>query len=176
MTLVINLFAAPGVGKSTTAAGLFYNLKSRGINAELTSEFAKQLTWDSRQHTLEDQIYVFGKQHNKLRMLLKDVDVVITDSPLLLGVVYSDAYPQFFKDTIWWAFEQFNNYNILLERTKAYNPKGRNQTLEESDAIQEKIVALTENILYLKTTGDPEGLDEILEIIVPQILWEKDYG
>lgn len=40
-TLVVNLFAQPGAGKSTGAAYLFYNLKCLGVNCEYVSEFAK---------------------------------------------------------------------------------------------------------------------------------------
>jgi adenylylsulfate kinase-like enzyme len=40
---VINLFGGPGTGKSTLAAALFTDLKMKGINAELVTEFAKDL-------------------------------------------------------------------------------------------------------------------------------------
>ena len=40
-TLVINLFGGPGCGKSTTMARLFADLKARGYNVEMVSEFAK---------------------------------------------------------------------------------------------------------------------------------------
>ena len=32
--------------------------------------------------------------------------------------------------------------NFLLKRTKAFNPAGRNQTEEESDALQRKIITM----------------------------------
>lgn len=44
--LVINLFGAPGAGKSTGAAIVFAELKKRGVNAELVTEFAKDKTWE----------------------------------------------------------------------------------------------------------------------------------
>ena len=40
-TIVVNLIGGPGSGKSTTAAGLFYNLKKLGINCEMALEYAK---------------------------------------------------------------------------------------------------------------------------------------
>ena len=46
LPIVINLFGAPGVGKSTAAAYLYHLLSSRGISTELVTEFAK----DSWQH------------------------------------------------------------------------------------------------------------------------------
>ena len=43
-TIVINLFGAPGAGKSTGAAYIFALLKMAGIEAELVTEFAKDIT------------------------------------------------------------------------------------------------------------------------------------
>ena len=40
-TIVVNLFGAPGAGKSTGAAYIFALLKMAGIEAELVTEFAK---------------------------------------------------------------------------------------------------------------------------------------
>ena len=39
--LVVNLTGAPGAGKSTGAAYVFSQLKMRGINCELVTEYAK---------------------------------------------------------------------------------------------------------------------------------------
>ena len=85
---VINLYCGPGGGKSTGAAKLFAHLKQQDKNVELVTEFAKQLTWQNRQVDLSNQIYVFAKQHSKLFHLEDEVDVVVTDSPLLLSLIY----------------------------------------------------------------------------------------
>lgn len=170
--LVVNLFAAPGSGKSTTASGLFYKLKNAGINAELTGEYAKDLTWSKRQHTLQDQIYVFGKQHHRVWMLQDDVDVIISDSPIIMGLAYVPTfYPQSFHKTVSWAFHQYNNVNFLLNRVKPYNPKGRNQTIEESNKKQEEIRNLlhTWNVDYTEVNGDDAGLDIIFNKIIKKI-------
>jgi hypothetical protein len=163
--LVINLFAAPGTGKSTMCAGLFYELKSAGINAEMCREYAKDLVWGNRLTTLNDQIYLFGKQHHRMFILQEDVDVIITDCPLPMNLIYSgDRYPECFQDTVIWAFNQYNNYNVLLNRVKKYNPKGRTQTEEESDAKQKEILTVLSkyNIPYYESTGDKAGLAEVL--------------
>ena len=51
---VINLFAGPGTGKSTTAAGLFYKMKSKGYMVELVTEFAKDLVYQESFFRLKD--------------------------------------------------------------------------------------------------------------------------
>lgn len=44
--IVINLFGGPGSGKSTGAAYIFSQLKMKGINCELITEYAKDKTWE----------------------------------------------------------------------------------------------------------------------------------
>ena len=39
--LLVNLFGTPSAGKSTGAAYIFSQLKLKGINAELVTEFVK---------------------------------------------------------------------------------------------------------------------------------------
>lgn len=45
-TIVVNLFGAPGAGKSTGAAYIFALLKMAGVEAELVTEFAKDKVWE----------------------------------------------------------------------------------------------------------------------------------
>ena len=40
--LIINLFGAPGAGKSTGAAYVFSQLKAAGVNAELVTRYGKE--------------------------------------------------------------------------------------------------------------------------------------
>jgi len=165
--LVVNLFAGPGHGKSTTAANLFVKFKTLGVNAELAGEYAKDLTWSRRHHTLADQIYVFGKQHHRIYRLQQDCDLIIADSPILLGLAYTTDYPSFFHQTVKWAFDQYNNINFVLNRTKPYNPKGRNQTESEAESKHYQIGQILHqyNIPFESTTGDDEGAEFIFQTV-----------
>lgn len=169
--LVVNFFAAPGSGKSTTASGLFYNLKNAGVNAELTGEYAKDLTWAKRHKTLMDSIYVFGKQHHRVWRLKEDCDVIISDSPILLNLAYTQDYPQCFKDTVKWAFDQYNNINFLVERVKPYNPKGRNQTEAQSNVKHLLIKQMLDDldVDYTHIRGDSDGLASATNIVMKKI-------
>ena len=64
--IVVNLFAGPGSGKSTTCAGVFSKLKLAGVNCEMALEYAKDKVWENSLDVLDDQIYVFGKQLHRL--------------------------------------------------------------------------------------------------------------
>ena len=93
-TLIVNLFAGPGAGKSTGAAYIFAKLKMAGIDCEYVSEYAKDRVWQDDQFPLQHcQLYVIGKQCLKIERLLGKVDVIITDSPIALGSMYTDEKP-----------------------------------------------------------------------------------
>jgi hypothetical protein len=137
MTLYVNLYAGPGAGKSTTAADTFAKLKRLGINCELITEFAKDKVWEGHEKVFTDQLYLLGKQHWKQYRLEGEVDVAITDSPLILSLVYNRLYAKLehMDPLVLEVYGRFNNLNYFLTRSKAYNPKGRNQTEEEAKGI-----------------------------------------
>ena len=54
--LVVNLFGAPGAGKSTGAAWLFSKLKLGGFNAEMAPEFAKDKVWEESVEVFKNQL------------------------------------------------------------------------------------------------------------------------
>lgn len=135
---VINIWGGPGIGKSTTAADLFVNMKKRQLNVELVTEYAKDAVWERRHNLFEDQIYIFAKQHRRIQRLEgHGIDWVITDSPIPLGLVYLNddlAYAKSLRNLIKDTFALFNNSNYLLSRYFGYNPVGRNQK-DEMEAI-----------------------------------------
>ena len=139
MALVINLFAGPGVGKSTTAARVFAELKLHGVNCEMALEFAKDKVWEESFRTMDDQIYIFGKQFHRIWRLKDKVDVIICDSPLPISIVYDKENSQAFHQLIMEQFDKFDNYNFLLERGSDYQTEGRVQTEEEAREV-DKVV------------------------------------
>ena len=142
--IVINLFGPPGTGKSTGAAYIFSQLKMMGINAELVTEFAKDKIWEHNTTALSNQAYVFGKQYYRISRCANQVDVIVTDSPLLLSLIYckDEVLGKDFKKVVHNVFNSFNNVNFLLRRVKPYNPSGRNQTEKESDEIGEQVESI----------------------------------
>ena len=90
--ILINIFGAPGCGKSTTRAEVFSRLKRLDINCEEVYETAKKFTWSERHIELKCQPYIFGKQLRDIEVLKNKVDFIITDSPLLLSKFYGEKY------------------------------------------------------------------------------------
>lgn len=133
-TLVINLIGGPGVGKSTTAALVFAKLKVLGYDCELITEFAKDCVWEERTETFKDQIYLFAKQQHRIYRCKGKIDVVITDSPLILNTYYGADNPELVNLTLS-EFKKYWNMNFVLKRNKPYNPNGRNQTEDEAKNI-----------------------------------------
>ena len=167
-TLVVNLFAGPGAGKSTTAAGVFFELKTRGINCELAAEYAKDLCWEERTRTFDDQIYIFGQQYHRIFRLLGQVSVVITDSPLLLTPVYDAEKRPTLKKLVLEEHNKMWTYNVFLKRKKVFNPKGRNHNEEQSKDIDYAVadMLLENDVLFETFEGTAEGKDAIVKKIL----------
>ena len=165
--LIVNLFGAPGAGKSTLAAYIFSRLKMAGVNAELVTEFAKDKTWENNQKALANQVYVFGKQLYRITRCQDDVDVIVTDSPLLLSVIYnhSDVLGEDFNNLVYKVFSSYDNANYFINRVKNYNPKGRNQTEKESDEIATKVKEMLSKygVDYTEADGILESADVIAD-------------
>ncbi len=173
MTKVINLFAGPGAGKSTTAAGIFHLLKLRGYNCELVHEFAKDLTWRERYNTLSVQPYVFGKQLERIESLIDKVDFIVTDSPILLSAIYVEGskYPLSFAKSVIDIFKLFNNRNYFLWRSKEYLQIGRSQTLAQSQLLDHRIreLLVLEHIDYFPLVGNSDAPQTIMRKLLDEV-------
>ena len=168
--IVVNLFAGPGSGKSTTCAGVFAKLKLAGVNCEMALEYAKDKVWEESNKVLDDQIYVFGKQLHRIFRLKDKVDVVITDSPILLSIIYDKTGNKYFSDLVLNQFNNFDNRNYFIERTTVYNPKGRLQTEDEAKEIDKVLLDLLKdcNIKY-DSVGKSEAVDYIFNKIMKEL-------
>lgn len=176
MAMVINLFGAPGVGKSTGAAYIFSKLKMQGVNAELVTEFAKDKTWEENGEALKNQAYIFGKQSFRMSRCCNKVDFIVTDSPLPLSILYNNGtLPESFNKTVMDVFNTHNNLNYLLTRVKPYNPVGRNQTESESDLLGKSIQSLLDDrgISYKKVSGDEDGYTKIISELISLVSLNK---
>ena len=169
-TLVINLTGGPGTGKSTLCAQLFYLLKSQDIDVEMATEYVKDLVFEESFKKIENQIYIFGKQHNRLYRLKNKVKVIITDSPLLNSIVYYKGDNPHFEPLVIWEFKAMNNLTLYLERSFEYVENGRVQTLEGAKKVDEAYKNLLDkyNINYTSLIS-PYDINSIVQSIIDKV-------
>ena len=134
MTTLINLYAGPGSGKSTTAAEVFAIMKKAGISCELVTEWVKEWCWRGQQiDQAWDGVFITAQQARRERACYGKVDYIITDSPLGLGAVFERVYSPENRIT----YDLVRHYerqqdkagvtrvNCLLMRSKPYVQAGR---------------------------------------------------
>jgi len=174
---VVNLFGGPCTGKSTTAAGLFFEMKKARLNVELVTEYAKDAVWEKRHDLFDDQIYIFAKQQRRIaRLKGHGLDWVITDSPIALGLVYlrEGVLSDNFNRLVMEVFNGFENHNFLLQRNFEYNPIGRNQKDEEEAKVFDlKVTRLLNawNVPFHTIPGGETAVDDIMRrTVIPSIV------
>lgn len=172
-TLIINLIGGPCSGKSTIASGLFYHLKMLGYNCELASEFAKDKVWEESTKVLDDQFYIFGKQYHKLFRLNGKVDIIITDSPLPISLLYNKTPSKYFNNFVVEQYKRFNNLMFFINRpVDFYQTEGRLQSKEESERLDEEIKSLMAlHDIEFQEMPCENAVDNILKILSQ--LWKN---
>lgn len=167
-TLYVNLISGPGAGKSTLAAGLYWYMKTQSYNnliIELVREYAKDLVWLQSIELLKDQVHVTSEQYKRMLMLDGKVDIAITDSPLLIGLVYGQ-YPKEFISDVLKMDSQFHNINIFIKRNLPYESSGRIQNESEAHDKDLEIRKLYEgnNIPYIDLNETDNSLFTIMKL------------
>lgn len=171
--VIVNLFGVPSAGKSTGAAYIFSQLKNKGINAELITEFAKDKVWEENSAALSNQAYIFGKQYYRISRCQDKVEVIVTDSPILNSVLYNtnETLGLEFNTLVSKVFHSYDSMNYLLLRDKPYNPVGRLQTEAESDAMVEPLrkLLLEQNVRYTEKNGNFASYSEIVSEVMRKL-------
>jgi hypothetical protein len=171
--LVVNWFGGPSIGKTTAAAEMFVALKKNDIEVEMVSEFAKDQVVEGAVDSLRHQWYITGTQAYRIDCAYRSMQVVITDSPILLAPIYDfdhDASSAL-KDLSLEHHAKYNNLNILLSRSPEFNHTmaGRVHSLTESITIDNRILHFLDNheIPYVKF--DEYGMDRIVQLVLREI-------
>lgn len=132
----VNFYAGPGSGKSTLAARVFAELKMHGRDVEHISEYIKTWAHEGRVPHSYDQLYVVAKQLKSEDVLLRNVQCIVTDSPVLMNTAYSTKYNfQCAKELVALARQfdrDFPSINFFIDRTVPYIDKGRYQNHQEA--------------------------------------------
>jgi len=176
-TICVNLFAGAGAGKSTCATGVFSLLKHHNINAEYVSEYAKDLVWEERLHIQRNDLDIFTEQAKRQFRLNGKVDVMITDSPILLSSVYQERLDELFHAMVMREFKKYNNLNFYIKRIKPYMKIGRQESFNGAKIIDNKVQSFLkrEQIQYEERLGDNETVNYVTGLVLKQLGKKQEY-
>ena len=165
--LVINLFGGPCTGKSTMRARAFSEMKYMQLDCEEVTEYAKDKTWEKSWSLMSNQVFVFANQQHRMFRIMDQVDVLITDSPLLMSIHYDEKHNEALKNLVLQQHNEMDTINFFLERNFDYKAEGRSQTEEEAKAIDRIILNILEenNVQYTKTYSSPENAKMIADLV-----------
>ncbi len=147
-TLVVNFWAGPGAGKSTLAAGAFAALKQEMRSVELVREYVKDWAWRGEPVKRWDQLYLTAKQLRRESCLYGKVEIVLTDSPIGLGLVYTNIYQP--ADAYWVCAavsglmaaqrtEGIRHLDLFVKRSKPYVQAGRFEGVDAAARVDSAI-------------------------------------
>ena len=168
----VNFFGGPCAGKSTAAAGLFYEMKKHWIEAEYIQEYAKELVWSNSMHMLSEQNYIFAEQEHRLHRLNEKIEVAISDSPLLLSSFYApQVYFDSFHQSVFDFFHMYDNLNIFVQRSHEYSLQGRLQDEKDADHIAQEMQLFLQNngIPYWSITASNTSPHRLLRWLIEDI-------
>lgn len=162
--LIVNIWGSPGSGKSTTSAGVFSELKLRGVKAELVTEWMKTKVYSGDTYVPTDSLYIFAKQRKAILEIGNNADVIIVDTPLPQGIIY-DNDNALLNELRWQEFHKMDNVNYLIKRSKPYVSEGRYQTEEESNGLSERIYDMMyiNDLHFHVYKGDVTAISSIVE-------------
>lgn len=165
----INLYGGPNCGKSTIAASVFVELKSRLLNCELVREFAKELVYKGiDMRTLDEgaRLSLLAEQLHREKILEEKVDFLITDSPLLLTAYY---HKRDYAKIIAINNLKESDIHVWLQRNDSgYQQTGRSHSFHESLLIDKEMkdYILSSGISLIDIDGSiKERTQKIIEIL-----------
>ena len=164
--LVVNFYAGPGAGKTTAAMDLTSALKKAGLNAEYVSEYAKELVWENKFDLLADQRHVTDEQYRRLNSARSSADIIVTDSPVMLGLVYGgDRIKDDYKQQVRSYYDSFNNLDFFVDRPAHYEQAGRIENQEQAVQLDEKVKTMLKDENIKVDRYEPSKMSEYVETI-----------
>ncbi len=169
-TIVVNLLAGPGAGKTTCAWEIASELKKRNLETEYVPEYAKEFVWENKTDildgSLEHQKILYEEQKRRVDRLLGKVDVIVTDSPTILSLLYLKQPNEEFEEKAIKEFKANSNFNLFINRGKEFQQSGRIHSQEESIKIDDKIKNLLEKYDIYFGTYYHSTMDVVVDNII----------
>ncbi|MBP5790104.1 MAG: PriCT-2 domain-containing protein [Neisseriaceae bacterium] len=174
--LLINIYGSPATGKSYTAEHLAAVLRDAGIDCELVTEYATELIHQGKIDELKDQVFVTGEQLRREQAALNHANIVITDSPTALGIIYAPEHQKAALHDIAAQSDKIPHINIFLrhdyESLSTFSMNGRIHGKEESLAIQEQLIELLKGT-YPIHHQRAKTLEELINNIGTSQEWQR---
>lgn len=152
-TIVVEFWGGPGSGKTTAAHQLFGELKNLHLEVEYLPEQIKRHAWMGKTLTRADILDAVSQQLIREVELIGHVDILVTDSPVEMSIVYN---PELKIETFQNLREVFGNHKYRTQmpyyvpRTKKYLKQGRWQNEEEAKKIDDKVADLLQRYTYTR--------------------------
>lgn len=165
---IVAFYGGPGSTKSTLAYKLIGSLKTKGINCELVTEVAKDVTWDQNFDQLKNQFYIAANQFERIRRLENKVDYIIMDAGLLQNIPYfkDERYKNELTQIMINLHNSYKTINFFVHRPIGYDTNGRKENLEESIRIDnETLEILKENYISFKEITSDINIENIALLI-----------
>lgn len=160
-TLIVGLHGGPGCGKSTLAAGVYYELKMRGMNVELVREYVKAWAYRGDKIRKIDEIYLYAKQLREESNVYGKVDIIVTDRPLAMSAVYDRFYggsgllvetAQRVRDEQ--TAEGLRHLDLFVKRSTPYQSVGRFESANDAIKVDELTREMFPDLIEVSNVDD----------------------
>lgn len=173
-TILINALAGPCGGKTTSCWEIAAALKRRGIIVEYVSEYTKELVYDKNwvllDGSLEHQQEILKEQKKRQDRLYGQVQVIVTDAPLLFNIIYLEDRPKWYVEKVLDIYNSYNSLNIFIKRDKnKFTHIGRNHNLEESIEKDKEILDFLERNDIPYIVYDVNDLENFVDEIIKSL-------
>lgn len=173
-TLIVNLWAGPGAGKSTLAAEVFAALKRAQVPCELVQEWVKTWAWEGRKIGPFDDVVITSNQLAKESVLYGKVRVIVTDSPIGLGAVYEQIYhPERQTMALMCGSirarqlaEGLEILDLYVVRLKPYIQAGRYESEEKARQVDQTALRYVQGLSDVASVRDVEEALSYIEGII----------
>ena len=97
--------------------------------------------------------------------------MIITDSSLLNSIIYGKDKIRGFDEFVMNTYDTYNNFNVFINRVKAFNPKGRMQNEQEAIELDKKIKDLLDRtgLKYIEVFGDERAAEQLFNEVIELI-------
>lgn len=111
-TMIVNLFAPPNRGKAIMAHKVCDELQTRGVSCAVVTHDHQPLE-TARYTDIQNEIFIFARDFNKIFRLHGHVEAIVTDKPLMMSLFYNMRYGQ--------GYYQRLNDLIVEQNSNLYN-------------------------------------------------------